>query len=253
MLEPSPGFNSAGSRPILVLGTDDIASAIGHALASAAVSTLLMRDPQVPVLRRGMSFDDALENGSVRLDGLVAYAEPASDDAMVCVTGRALRDLLDEERVGGVIDARMRLRGVKADLRGPFGFAVGLGPGFTAGVNVDHVIDVPQRPLRGLGFAPQAGLWWTFREIGERVEAGGVVGLCGGMQVPAPLTGALCGLVRRGTEVLAGTRLLEIDPRRLATPSHGIARDAAAIASTCLVAVRELLSIPRFAARSEPV
>ena len=38
-------------KPVLVLGTDDIASAVGHALAGDGVPVLLVRDPDVPVLQ----------------------------------------------------------------------------------------------------------------------------------------------------------------------------------------------------------
>jgi hypothetical protein len=269
-------------KPVLVLGTDDIASAVGHALASAGVAVVLARDPMVPVLRRGMSFDDALEYASVRLDGLTAFAAPRppwNDSAgALGVTALTLTELLDTARIEGVIDARMRRRDTKTDLRGRSGFAIGLGPGFVAGGNVDIAVETaPQAagavlrkgatiPAHGqtllvngaaaerFARAPRPGLWWTFREIGEAVEQGAVIGLCGGMQVPAPIGGALLGLVRRGTDVAAGTRLLEVDPHGEAAPCHGIPRRAAVIAAASLAALRDVWATPRVAAdRMVPV
>src|SRR3954451_19028431 len=61
-------------KPVLVLGTDDVASAVGWALANAAIRTVLVRDPEVPVLRRTMSYDDALEAGAATLEGIDATA-----------------------------------------------------------------------------------------------------------------------------------------------------------------------------------
>src|SRR5690348_3676438 len=101
-------------KPVLVLGTDDVASAIGHALACAGIAALLVRDLDVPVLRRGLSFDDALELGSAWIDGVTAYAVDGpldlAPDILLGVTAQPVRALLDPALIAGVIDARMRRR-----------------------------------------------------------------------------------------------------------------------------------------------
>jgi xanthine dehydrogenase accessory factor len=252
-------------KPVLVLGTDDVASAVGHALADAGIAALLVRDPDVPVLRRGMSFDDALEHGSGWVDGVTAYAVDGpldmAPDILLGVTALPVRELLDPTLIAGVIDARMRRRPNNPDLRGALCFAIGLGPGFTAGETVDMAVETEPgvigqivthgatRPAPGrasmlgdigeerFGHAPRSGVWWTFRDIGETVEAGAVIGLCDGMQVAAPLDGRLRGLVRRGSEVRAGTRLLEIDPRREGSQCHGLCPRAITIAAATLTAL----------------
>src|SRR5690349_10711793 len=196
-------------KPVLVLGTDDVASAVGHALARAGLAALLVRDSEVPVLRRGMSFDDAVEHGTAWVEGVMAYGvdgpQDMAPDMLLGVTAQRVRDLLDPALIAGVIDARMRRRPNNPDLRGSLCFAIGLGPGFTAGGNVDIAVETePEaigrilrqgatRPAPGhasilggvgeerFGHAPRSGVWWTFRNIGETVEAGAVIGLCDGM------------------------------------------------------------------------
>jgi hypothetical protein len=274
--QTSPGLRP---KPVLVLGTDDIASAVGHALASDGVPILLVRDPEVPVLRRAASFDDALELGSVRLDGLTAYAtDPLSADrlgAMLAVTHLDPEMLIDPARFEGVIDARVRRGPRGPGLRGELGFAIGLGPGFAAGETVDIAVETaPEaagRIVRGgttrlppaessllvgddgqcLVRAPRSGLWWTFRDIGEMLEEGAVAGLCAGIQVPAPVAGCLTGLVRRGTWMRAGMQLLEIDPRPEAERCGGISPRGAGIAAATVAAVRELWQSPRRERRHE--
>jgi xanthine dehydrogenase accessory factor len=122
-------------EPVLVLGTDDIASAIGHALASARIRTVLVRDAGLPVLRRSMSFDDAVEYGFAELDGVTAYAADLpllrGPLGLLSVTDRQAEELLDPMLIEGVIDARMRRREEKRDLRGALDFAIGLRPGFS--------------------------------------------------------------------------------------------------------------------------
>jgi xanthine dehydrogenase accessory factor len=55
----------------LVLGTGDIASAIGWRLFTQGWGVVLLCDSAVPVLRRGIAFDDVLEGGMAELDGVM--------------------------------------------------------------------------------------------------------------------------------------------------------------------------------------
>jgi hypothetical protein len=49
------------SRPLaVVMGTNEIASAVAVSLIRAGIPTVLSHDPYPPVIRRGMSFHDAL-------------------------------------------------------------------------------------------------------------------------------------------------------------------------------------------------
>jgi hypothetical protein len=256
----------------MVLGTDDLASAVGHALASAGVPALLVRDPEVPVVRRAASFDDALEDGYVRMHGITAYAaNPLSGEqsqTLLAVTSLPPDVLINSSLIEGIVDARVRRGRQRADMRGMAGFAIGLGPGFCAGENVDIAVEtapeaagvilrdgMTQPPPvestllvgpegQSIVRAPRSGLWWTFRDIGETVEDAAVVGLCAGRQVAAPLGGCLTGLVRRGTELRAGMPLLEIDPRGEDASRQGISRLAATIAAAAVTAVRALRSTP---------
>jgi len=260
-------------KPVLILGTDDVASAVGHALATAGIRSVLARDPDLPVLRRAMSFDDAVEYGFAELEGLTAYASGTpllfASIGLLSVTIQHPEALLDPNLIEGVIDARMRRHEPKRDLRGSLAFAIGLGPGFIAGTNVDIAIEtapeatgrilrrgetIPAHgksaPIAGIGrkrfaYAPRAGLWWTHRVIGEAIDAGAVVGLCAGTQVRAPLAGFLRGLIRPGSEAPAGIRLLEVDPRATRAQCFGIPRRAAVIARATLTALRSLTDTSR--------
>jgi xanthine dehydrogenase accessory factor len=62
-----------------VLGTGDIASAIGWRLFTQGWGVVLLRDSAVPVLRRGMAFDDALEKGMAELDGVMEELAPTAE------------------------------------------------------------------------------------------------------------------------------------------------------------------------------
>lgn len=258
--------------PVVVLGSDDVGSAVAHTLFTAGWPVLLARDAGVPVLRRAMAFDDALERGEAELAGVrgcaaagvLAIVRMLRERLVVPVTAMPPDDLLCLGLGRGVVDARRRPRERKADLRSLAGFAVGIGPGFEAGVNVHIAVetaaevagtllrggatrDAPGRsePIDGVGRerfarAPRAGRWMTSAALGDRVAAGALVGFCGGDGVCAPMDGRLRGLVRDGTDVRRATRLVEVDPRGEAAVWSGIAAHTDAIAAAALAAVREM-------------
>ena len=263
-------------KPVLVLGTDDVASAVGWALANAGIRTMLVRDPEVPVLRRTMSYDDALETGCATLDGVTAKASGHPwMGGLLTVSAQDPDTLMDPLLIDGVIDGRMRRRADKSDLRGALGFAIGLGPGFTVGVHVDLAVGTAPEatgtivrrgstiPAHGksailggvgrqrFGRAENQGLWWSPCAIGEAVAAGDVIGLCGGKALVAPVEGCLRGLVRSGTFVEPSARVFEIDPRGTKGQYGGIPPRAARIAAATLTALRELCDSPRQAATTE--
>lgn len=235
------------SRPPLavLIGTNEVASAIAVHLAHAGWGVVLSHDPLPPVLRRGMAFHDALWGEGPALEGVSAIgvesliemlAVTASTDA-VAVTRMGLVDLMPLGRFDLLVDARLQKYAVTPDLR-PFAAAtIGLGPGFSAGVDCDVAVETRPDRLghlltRGSTAAPdgsppllgghgegrfvraaEAGHWRTAFTIGTRVFRGQIVGRIGREPVQVPMDGVLRGLVRDDTEVPAETKLIEIDPR----------------------------------------
>ena len=66
---------SRRSRPIaVILGLDEIASAIGVRIHEAGYSVVMSHDTARPVIRRGMAFFDALYDDPIVLGGLPGIA-----------------------------------------------------------------------------------------------------------------------------------------------------------------------------------
>jgi hypothetical protein len=253
------------SRPFeaaVVLGTDDVASAVAYRLHGMGLPVLAVRDPTTPVLRRDMAFDDAVEAGAAILGGVRGRAADSLIDILdmwrdadpaIPVTALPPDEVLCLRGIGAIVDARMRRRAAKVDLR-PFApLTIGLGPGFEVGGNVDVAVETAPEatgrilrqgetiPAHGrsamlggsgrerFGRAPCAGSWHSPRAIGDEVREGELIGLCGGAPMVSPLRGRLRGLVRDSAWVPEGARLLEVDPRPGAR-CHGIPPRAAAIA-----------------------
>ena len=257
-------------RLAVILGTNEIASAIGVYLHRAGYCVVLSHDSHPPVMRRKMAFYDALFADFARVENVIGER---ADDTMavfnalrarrhVLVTWLGLLDLLPLREIDVLIDARMQARDVTPDLRGMTRLSLGLGPGFSPSANCDVAIETKPgicgRILRdgrtsdndapsvlgGVGaerfvYSPYEGRWHTPVEIGTRIYKGFVVGHLSGMPITAPYDGILRGIVRDGSDVPAGIKLVEVDPRGRHAQWTGIDDYGHMIAQAALAAIQQ--------------
>jgi hypothetical protein len=192
-----------------------------------------------------MAFHDALFDDAVSVAGIAAQRVDTSLEIRasigqapgVLVTELGLLDLIVLRSLDILVDARMQKYLATPDLRRLARLTIGLGPGFCGRSNCDVAIetrpgkagqiiqdgptDAPDGVSRRLGNrggerfvrAEFPGRWKTAIEIGTRVFRDFVVGHLANTPVRAPFDGILRGIVRDGTEVPAGVKLLEIDSR----------------------------------------
>ena len=266
------------NRPLaIVLGTNELASAIAIFLHRGGHAVVLVHDPLLaPVLRRGMAFHDALYGDRANLEGTEAeridYVADIysllAEDGRVAITNMGLTDLLVLHGPDVIVDARMQKRAVTPDFRGLARITVGLGPGFTAQENCDLAIEahlarsgatlrkgkaqaadgvaVLGGNARGrFACASVAGRWRTAVDIGARVFKDFVIGHVGGVAVLAPIDGILRGIARDGLEVPAGATLVEMDPRVRACKWTGLEESARAIAEKTVTAIKTYQAAPR--------
>lgn len=273
------------TRPLaLVLGADEVGSAIAVVLHRGGLSVVLLDDVDPSWPRRGMALTDAWYLGSARLDGTEAVfcASVRSipsildrDEAIVATTW-SWRGLHDSLHPVAVIDART-FGGPRSPLLGHVGpgvATVGVGPGFVAGEHVDLAVDTsvgdrlgsvvrsgatrppPLAPslLGGAGgerfvHAEGPGRFFTRQRLGDAVARNDWIGMVGASPVRAPIGGVLRGLSARGARVVAGACLVEIDPRGDAAACFGIEGSARAIA---LGVQRALEPVAGYAERRRP-
>lgn len=233
-------------RQVLVLGGGDVGSAVAHALFQRGDRVLLCDRGRSAHARRGMAFTDALFDGVARLEGIVAKLCGNVSESRECwKAGDAIpisvlpeEMLLREESFDVLVDASMRRDSLRPDRRDRVACAIGLGPGYAPGKNCHVAIETQWGPdlgavlrdrpaadrsggprlLDGVGrerfvCAPASGQWETSHAIGQRVRAGEPLGRIGAAVVKAPLDGHLRGLSRDGIDVMAGQRVVEVDPR----------------------------------------
>lgn len=229
----------------IVLGTNEIASAVAVRLSWERFRAVLSHDPFPPVIRRGMAFHDALYDDKAEVDGIVGrraesaleIAQTLAASGRVAVTHLQLTDLITLRSPTIVVDARLQKRRVTPDLRGLAPLTIGLGPNFSTKRNCDVAVEThPEKTgmvvcdgetlladgvPRALGdagaerfvYSSRPGVWRTPLDIGALVFRGYVIGYLDGSPVRAPIDGYLRGVARDGTLTPACVKLIEIDPR----------------------------------------
>ncbi len=255
----------------IILGTNEIASAVAVHLRRIGWAVMLSHDPLLPVIRRAMAFHDALfddhtmveEIRGERVETAREIADAVDAPDTVAVTWLGLADLLAFGSPLALIDARMQKHHVVPDLRHLAGITVGLGPNFAVGANCDIAVetrpaqcglvikagrtraaDGRSRLLGGVGaerfvYADQNGRWHTPVEIGNRVFKGVVLGYLDRLPVRSPIDGVVRGIVRDGLDVPAYVKLLEIDPRGRNASWTGIDEHGLRIAKAAVEAIKD--------------
>lgn len=251
----------------LVRGSNDNASAAALALAREGFAVLLVESPLPAVTRRGQSFADAAFDGTATLERVVAcriehidrWAREAPEGA-VALTLLPLDEAAARFAPQVWVDARMKKRAVPEDQRGRAPLAIGLGPNFVAGGNVDLAVETAwgealgkviaagptgafagePRPIGGYGreryvYAPVAGLFCTTCRIGQKVAAGEIVARIDDLPLAAAKPGILRGLVHDGVRVERGTKSVEVVPA--GAKVFGVGERPAAIAAGVIAAL----------------
>lgn len=257
---------------ILVRGSGDVASAVAHRLFELGHSVLIHEVAQPTHIRRGMAFTDAVFDGKAGLAGVWAKCPHDREDLQRMLDcGRAIPvstagfdDAMELLHPDVLVDARMKKRSLPEAQIGLAPLTIGVGPNFTAGVNVDVAIETAwgeslgrvlhsgstlplagePRTIEGLArercvYAPAAGVLHTAVAIGDWVEMGESVATLDGIAVHAPLSGHVRGICHGEVAVALGAKILEIDPRRENADLFGLGERPLRIAEAVLRALAE--------------
>jgi xanthine dehydrogenase accessory factor len=266
---PDSFYSDRADPYAIILGTNEIASAIAVRLRWERFGVVMSHDPFPPVIRRGMAFHDALFDDRTEVDGVVGQrAETALElvDALmlrgcVAVTHLPLTDLITLRTPTIIVDARMQKHRVTPDLRGVSRLAIGIGPRFIVDQNCDIAVEthpsetgvlvaagetrIADGVARALGaagkerfvYSGRDGIWRTSLDIGARVFKGYVIGHLDGLPLEAPMDGHLRGIARDGAFAPAGEKLVEIDPRGRGASWTGTDERGRAIAGAVVEAI----------------
>ena len=229
---------------VLIWGGGDLASGVAIRLHRVGIRVLLVEKPQPLAVRRSVSFAQAVYDGRIQIEDVQGRLVDNQEGVKTCWENGCVPIIVDPELnileslpALVLIDARMRKRfyPVSLDLAE---CVVGLGPGFTAGLNCHVAIETNRGHFLGRVYwegnpeadtgipgqvgayaaervlhAPSDGVVETYVSIGDAVEQGELILSINGEWVRAPFTGVVRGLIHEGLRVDKGTKVGDIDPR----------------------------------------
>lgn len=248
------------NKEILIIcrGGGDLATGIVHRLFRAGYQVLILETAEPAAIRRQVSFCEAVYEGTATVEGVTA-------ERIYTAKKQAVEEVLQRGRIPLLVDPDGRsIEVLKPDVvvdaiiakknlgttKEMAPLVIGVGPGFTAGVDVDLVIEsmrghnlarileegsaLPNTGIPGNigGFtkervihAPTEGFIKNIHQIGDVVEAGTEIARIyenmdesgnfsgASVAVPATITGIIRGLIREGYHFPKGFKIADIDPR----------------------------------------
>ena len=237
-----PGF--AFEQKIVIRGGGDLATGVVQKFVRAGFPVVILETDAPTAIRRTVSLCEAVYDGTAQVEDILCKRVSAPDECGACWQDGFVPLLVDpsgasiaELRPAAVIDVILAKRNLGTH-RGMAGITIALGPGFSAGHDVDIVVEtmrghnlgrlifegsampdtgIPgdiggksaQRVLR----TPTAGVIKQVKHLGDVAEVGEVLFTVGGVAVTAPFTGLLRGLIREGTLAPKDMKVADIDPR----------------------------------------
>lgn len=233
---------------IIVRGGGDIATGTIHRLHRCGYPVLVLETGTPSAIRRQVAFSEAIYDGSSEIEGVTCLKVSSYEETKAVWEAAAVPVMIDERcdilkrvRPWALVDAILAKKnlGTARDMADK---TIGLGPGFTAGEDVDLVIEtmrghdlgrilskgcaLPNTGVPGRigGFdkervihSPAQGILFGTVRIGDRVEKGQPIAIIvtgqGEVTVEASLTGLVRGLIRDGYPVTKGFKIADIDPR----------------------------------------
>jgi xanthine dehydrogenase accessory factor len=258
-----------------------MASAVAWRLYMANMRRICMLDLERPLcVRRRVSFCVALQAGETAVEGVSARAARTREEIAAAWKRDAIAvvSTTDWERLRGampdvLVDAILA-KGNTGTSIGDAPLVIALGPGFNAGVDCHLVIETNRghdlgriivagcaapntgRPGEIAGYttervlrSPAAGVFVSRLDIGHRVRKGDLVGQVGEAPVSAAIDGVLRGLIASHTQVRAGMKVGDVDPRGRIEDCESISDKARAIAGAVLEGILRHCNRPRTLAR----
>lgn len=231
---------------VVVRGGGDLGSGVVYRLHRAGFPVVVTEVDRPTVVRRTVAFASAVYADEVTVDDVSGRHVATAAEAIEAIDAGAVPVLVDAEAaIADELDAAVLVDAIMPKGKFDTGtrhtdadVVIGLGPGFTAGEDVDAVVETDRGHQLGrvlyqgttseydgtpgeregytterVIYPPIAGRWEPTVEIGDRVGAGDVVGRVDDEPVETEIGGLVRGLVHGGLEVTTETKLGDIDPR----------------------------------------
>lgn len=233
---------------IIVRGGGDLATGTIYKLKKCGFPVLILEVEQPSAIRRNVAFCEAVYQGKQTVEDMTCHLADSLEQARQFLEEGKLTVLVDPKGESiaqlkplAVVDAILAKKNLGTN-RNMAPITVALGPGFTAGEDVDAVVETkrghnlgrviwagsaaPNTGIPGLidGYGkervihcPAEGILRNVKKITGTVSRGEIIAIVetenGTIPVEATLDGILRGLIRDGYPVVKGFKMADIDPR----------------------------------------
>ena len=229
---------------VLIRGAGDLATGIALRLYRAGLRVAMTDIEKPTAIRRTVCFSQAIVHGEAVVEDVKAVRAETAEEMKELVTAGVIPVLADPAgsciavlKPDAVVDAILAKRNLGTKITDA-PTVVGVGPGFTAGVDCHAVVEtmrghtlgrviwegpaIPNTGIPGLigGFAgervlraPADGVFRQLLEIGAVVKQGDIAATVNGEPMICTLDGVLRGILPDGTPVHRGMKAGDIDPR----------------------------------------
>ncbi|MGH7887821.1 MAG: selenium-dependent molybdenum cofactor biosynthesis protein YqeB [Candidatus Binatia bacterium] len=229
---------------VLIRGGGEMASGIAHRLRQCHMQVLITEVAEPTAVRRRVAFAEAVYRGRHTIEGVTSVRVASAAEVFAELQRGTIPLLIDPEakirqqvHPSVIVDATMAKTGGVAGLTDA-SLVIGIGPGFTVGENVHAVVEsnrgyhlgrviwqgsaqpdtgVPA-PVAGhtdarVLRAPRSGRFHALHDIGDRVQAGEIVGEVAGAPIYTEIAGVVRGMLHDGVQIGASVKIGDVDPR----------------------------------------
>lgn len=229
---------------VLIKGAGDLASGIALRLHRSGYPVVMTETAVPTTVRRTVAFSPAIYLGTCRVEDVegvfcrtLAEAEAAVAAGKIAVMVDETARIRDTWKPEVLVDAILAKRNLGTSISDA-PTVIGVGPGFTAGVDCHCVVETKRGHYLGRciwdgsaiantgvpgmigGYAMERlikatgeGIFRGSVAIGDVVKAGDLVGYAGETPVYALIDGVVRGLLQDGVPVTVGMKAGDIDPR----------------------------------------
>lgn len=228
----------------VIRGAGDLATGVALRLWRAHIQVVMTDIMRPTAIRRTVCFSQAIVHGAAEVEGITARRAETPAQALGLLETGVIPVLADPEaacvpvlRPDAVVDAILAKKNLGTRITDA-PVVIGVGPGFTAGVDCHAVVETmrghylgrvmytgsaqPNTGIPGLigGFAgervlraPADGVFHQLVDIGAQVKMGDIAATVNGVPMVCTLDGVLRGILAEGTPVFKGMKAGDIDPR----------------------------------------
>lgn len=265
------GQTDTVNQVVVVKGGGDLGTGVAHKLHTSGFRVLILELENPRVIRRTVAFAQAVFEGKTVVERVKAVRADTEEEINavwkkgnipVCID--PMGAMIKAYKPDIFIDATIAKRNTGTH-RGIAPITIALGPGFTAGVDCDAVIETNRgadlgkvilegsaEPNTGIPApvleyteervlrSPCRGKVSHVLDIGDIARKGDTICYVGNQPVKASLDGVIRGLIAEGLEVTEGLKIGDIDPRGIKENCYLISDKARKIGEAVLEAIQQL-------------